>query len=294
MLVRILVLVEGLLLLQHNVPRANSFKLASDLAWGGAVQSRIRSSSLNEKTVTALTMARGGSSDRNRPWNFFRFLQQSSRFVSVLPPSKSVRPGGGNNINEGSPLPPGTVLWTAGDPTTGGANIFTFAPLDDVVMGGASSSTFDGATGKWRGTVTDANNGGFVGIRSTPYGGRIDLSRCKGIEWTLAGTAEDVRLKVVLRDSDEFNGVGWTSSKDTTKSPPAGARRLKSFVTLKIPFRGQVPCRFAKIVSDAPPFNTSNIKAFQLVYSKFEYDGALNPKFRTGDFEFQLQEIRTY
>jgi hypothetical protein len=175
-------------------------------------------------------------------------------------------------------------------------NIFTFAPLDDVVMGGVSSSTFDGVRGIWRGTVTDANNGGFVGIRSTPLNNNninvIDLSQCKGIEWTLAGTDTDMRLKVVLRDSTDFNGVGWTSSKDTTKSPSNS--RLQSVVTLKVPFQGQVPCRFAKVMSNAPPFDPSNVKALQLVYSKFEYDGALNPKFQTGEFEIQIQEIRTY
>lgn len=288
------------MLLQH-LPNAASFLIAHEPSTashhdGSSSRSSSRPFPMTATAVVGpFSMARGGGgggeSDQRRPWDFFRFLQQSSRFVTVLP-SPSATFGA---INGGRPVPPGTLLWTAGgggDAGTGTTNVFTFSPLDDVVMGGASSSSFDGATGKWRGTVTDANNGGFVGIRSTPYADRIDLSRCKGVEWTLAGTDDDMRLKVVLRDSSEFNGVGWTSSRDTTKGPSGG--RLKSFVTFRIPFREQVPCRFAKVMSDAPPFDPSNVKAFQLVYSKFEYDGALNPKFRTGDFEIQMKEIRTY
>ena len=58
----------------------------------------------------------------------------------------------------------GETLWTP----SSSENFFRFSPLDDVVMGGASSSTIDNNTGIWKGTVTDANNGGFVGVRSVP------------------------------------------------------------------------------------------------------------------------------
>jgi len=169
-------------------------------------------------------------------------------------------------------------------------------------MGGASFSNFDRATGKWTGTVTDANNGGFAGVRSTPLVD-YDLSACGGIEWTLAtGTERDTRLKIVLRDSADFNGIGWTTSRDTAVSP-SKLSSTKSLTTLKIPFDGNVdgdqsqslvPSRFAKILTDAPPFASSNVKAFQLTYSKFEYDGGFNPKFYLGDFSIQLLEIRTY
>lgn len=236
-------------------------------------------------TITGLNMASDGSSNERQPWNPFRFLQQSSQFVSVLP----TRPAStSKSTDRQGKIRPGTVLWKAGDSST---NDFEFAPLDDVVMGGVSSSNFDKATGKWKGKVTDANNGGFVGIRSTPFVD-YDLSDCKGIEWTLAGTEQDMRLKVVLRDSTEFNGIGWTTSKDTTKSPLTSS--FKALVSLKIPFNQQVPTRFAKIVPNQPPFNTASVKAFQLTYSKFEYDGDLNPKFQVGDFGIQLLEIRTF
>eukprot|EP00536_Pseudo-nitzschia_multiseries_P012210 jgi/Psemu1/298051/fgenesh1_pm.452_\ len=229
--------------------------------------------------------------NQRQPWDILRFVRQSSRFVSPFPGTRTKT---SRVADRRGTIAPGTVLWKAGDEEK---NDFEFAPLDDVVMGGASSSNFDRATGKWKGTVTDANNGGFTGIRSTPLVD-YDLSACKGIKWVLAETERDMRLKVVVRDSADFNGIGWTTSRDTTKAPSVSPG-MKSLVALKIPFDGNqnqalVPSRFAKILTDAPAFASSNVKAFQLTYSKFEYDGGLNPKFYVGDFSIQLLEIVTY
>lgn len=204
------------------------------------------------------------SDQERRPWEFFRFVQQSSRFIDILP-RKTVK----------RTIQPGDELWKPVDMQKD----FDFAPLDDVVMGGASSSTFDGATGKWRGEVTDANSGGFIGIRSTPVVD-LDMSNCQGIEIRLKSDKK-LRLKVVLRDSTEFNGIGWTSSKEISGR------------SLRIPFKTQAPTMFAKTV-DSDPFESENVRSIQLVYSKFEYDGALNPTFATGAFDVQLEEVRAY
>ena len=248
----------------------------------------------SSSSYTILFSDNNSSSEKNqrrRPWDVIRFVRQSSRFVNPFPGS-----GTKPSVSEDrrGKLSPGTLLWKAGQ-----KNDFEFAPLDDVVMGGASVSNFDRATGKWTGTVTDANNGGFAGVRSTPLVD-FDLSGCGGIEWTLAGTERDTRLKIVLRDSADFNGIGWTTSRDTAGSL-SRLSSTKPLTTLKIPFDGNgngnqslVPSRFAKILTDAPPFASSNVKAFQLTYSKFEYDGGLNPKFYLGDFSIQLLEIRAY
>jgi len=221
---------------------------------------------------------------QRKPWDILRFLRQSSRFVE-FPMSSSRKP---SSINDG-PITPGTVLWEAGDNKQ-----FSFGPLDDVVMGGASASTFDQTTGKWRGVVTDANNGGFVGIRSTPTV-EYDLSPCKGIEWTLRvikpkTTLNNLRLKVVVRDSTEFNGITWASSQDVSSASSSSS----TSTTIKIPFSKQIPTRFAKTVPQTEPFNQSQVKSFQLVYSKFEYDGKMNPNFVMGDFEFQLVQLKTF
>jgi len=216
-----------------------------------------------------ITPTSGFAAER-RPWEALRFLQQSSKFVSL--------PFLGGTAEEKS-VRAGETLWTAGD----ASNSFTMAPLDDVVMGGASASTFDSNTGTWSGTVTDANNGGFIGIRSTP-GFQWDCTSCKGLEWKLklGGEAKGVkRFKFVLRDSSEFNGITWTTSVD-----------LKPGMnTVKMPFDKQVPALFARTVPDQT-FQKDNVVAVQVSFSKFEYDGDMNPKFSLGDIKLQLLELR--
>lgn len=173
---------------------------------------------------------------------------------------------------------PGETLWSP----SSSDNIFSFAPLDDVVMGGASSSTVDNNTGMWTGTVTDANNGGFVGIRSTPLrnGMSLDMSGCKGVELRLRkGSGQ--RFKFVVRDSTEFNGICWTTEFDAGSS------------SVRIPFSKQVPTVFAKTVPGST-FDDENVVGFQLAYSKFGFDGQLNKKFQLGDFALQILELRSY
>jgi hypothetical protein len=152
-------------------------------------------------------------------------------------------------------------------------------------MGGASASTFDTSSGIWSGTVTDANSGGFIGLRSSPSLA-WNMRTCKGLEWKvkLNSPVKQVRrFKFVLRDSTDFNGITWTTSVD-----------LKPGVnTVRIDFAKQVPALFARTVT-CKTFQKETVAGVQIAYSKFEYDGALNPKFTLGNIELQLLELRAY
>ncbi|KAL7471404.1 hypothetical protein ACHAXS_011704 [Conticribra weissflogii] len=199
----------------------------------------------------------------------------------------------------------GETIWSPSS-TSSTKSIFQFAPLDDVVMGGASSSTIDNNTGMWTGTVTDANNGGFVGIRSTPFsnGLSLDMSDCKGVELRLR-LGNGKRFKFVVRDSTEFNGVCWTTSFDATVNGGVGNGLTKLFdgsrkidngddfksITVRVPFEKQIPTIFAKTVP-GKVFDVKNVVGFQLAYSKFEYDGKLNENFELGEFSLQLLELK--
>jgi outer membrane lipoprotein SlyB len=221
----------------------------------------------------------------SRPWEVFRFLKQSSQFVNI--------PFVPQRVKDQRTVRPGDVLWRAG--SRDNKNVFTMGPLDDVVMGGASSSTFDGATGTWSGSVTDANNGGFIGIRSTP-GFKWDMSNCKGLEWKVrliepsSSSQSQRRFKFVVRDSAEFNGITWTTSKDLNSSSSLSSGGVN---TVRIDFDKQIPALFARTVPDQT-FKKNNVVAVQIAYSKFEYDGKLNPKFSLGDVRLQLLELRAY
>ena len=151
-------------------------------------------------------------------------------------------------------------------------------------MGGASSSVVDNNTGTWTGTVTDANNGGFVGLRSTPFAGgaSLDMRGCRGVELRLR-KGGGRRFKFVARDSAEFNGICWATEFD------AGGARVR------IPFDGQKPTLFGNTATSGKDFDVSNVSGFQLVYSKFQYDGELNKKFQLGEFVFlQILELKSY
>jgi hypothetical protein len=220
------------------------------------------------------------ASDR-QPWDALRFVRQSSRFVSVPFAKKDVRV-----------VQPGEVLWTPSS-----RNTFTMAPLDDVVMGGVSSSSFDSDTGLWKGKVTDANNGGFIGIRSTPSF-EWNMDSCKGIQIKVKSNSEKTqRFKVIVRDSTDFNGVCWTTSVDVGGTNGVmklfAPKESAGVTTLKIPFQKQVPTIFARTVPDQT-FSTDNVVGLQLTYSKFEYDGDLNPNFFLGDMDLQILEISAY
>jgi hypothetical protein len=224
----------------------------------------------NVQKQTTLESTKGDNSNDRKPWEIFRFLQQSSKFVTL--PFLAGK-------TQLKVIQPGAVLWSASERK----HAFTMAPLDDVVMGGASSSTFDGNTGIWTGTVTDANNGGFIGIRSTPSF-LWNMNSCKGLEYKLKTSSSTTKsFKFAVRDSTEFNGIVWATSVDVKPG----------LSTVKVPFDKQVPTLFAKIVPDQT-FRKDNVVGIQLTFSKFAYDGGLNPKFSLGGVNLQIIEIRAY
>ena len=204
-----------------------------------------------------------------KTWNPFRFVQQSSKFVN--PPW--ARPSAPTVIRAGD------ILWQPG------SSSFQFAPLDDVVMGGVSSSSFENRQGVWKGQVTDENNGGFIGIRSTPSI-KYDMGNCKGIQVKvkLLSGSKDKRFKLVTRDSTDFNGITWATSLDVKPGRET---------TWKVPFDKQKATLFANTVPNQT-FDKSQVAGFQIAFSKFEYEGNLNPKFEVGDIELQVLEIRSY
>ncbi|KAJ8605874.1 hypothetical protein CTAYLR_000571 [Chrysophaeum taylorii] len=150
-----------------------------------------------------------------------------------------------------------------------------WGPLDDVVMGGSSSSTIQ--DGRWRGTVIE-KNGGFVGVRCRPMRPPIDASQYTGLRVRMSG--DNLRLKFVVRDDEDWNGVAWTWIFDTAEE-------------VLLPFKDAVPTRFARTVQ-TKPLDTSKLTVLQLALSKFEFDGKLNPKFKEGPFALDLISIELY
>ncbi|KAK9268198.1 hypothetical protein L1049_010641 [Liquidambar formosana] len=164
--------------------------------------------------------------------------------------------------------------------------------LDDVVMGGVSESMFQvdptggengGPTGLFKGVVSTANNGGFTSVRTRNFSVPEDLFAYDGLELRLKGDGR--RYKLIIRTSPDWDTVGYTASFDTVRD---------QWQSIRLPFSSLRPIFRARTVFDAPPFNPSKIISMQLMFSKFEYDGKLNPTFVEGAFQLPVSSIRAY
>ncbi len=156
--------------------------------------------------------------------------------------------------------------------------------VDDVVMGGVSQSnisiTDSGAI--FSGIVSTANSGGFASVRTRNFEPPLNLSQYAGIELRIKGDGQ--RYKFLLRTESKWDGVGFSSSIDT---------EAERSITIRIPFSQFIAGFRSKSIAGAS-LNSAQIYAFQLMLSKFEYDGDLNPKFKTGNFQMQIESINAY
>ncbi|NEN96096.1 MAG: NAD(P)H-binding protein [Moorea sp. SIO3I7] len=161
----------------------------------------------------------------------------------------------------------------------------TWGAVDDVVMGGVSESSIrliDKAA-LFTGNVSTANSGGFVSVRTRNLPTPLNLAEYEGLELRVKGDGQ--RYKFILRNESKWDGIAYCYSFDTQKD---------QWMNVSIPFADLIPVFRAKTLKDAAPFNPSRICAIQLMLSKFEYDGALNPKFAPGSFVLQLETIKAY
>ena len=90
---------------------------------------------------------------------------------------------------------------------------------------------------------------------------------------------------MIVRNEAKWDGIGYCYSFDTV---------YNIWITVTVPFDELIPVFRAKTVKDGSKFDGSSIFSFQLMLSKFEYDGALNPKFTPGIFQLELESVKAY
>jgi uncharacterized protein YbjT (DUF2867 family) len=152
-------------------------------------------------------------------------------------------------------------------------------------MGGVSESSLrliENAA-LFTGNVSTANSGGFVSVRTRNFNPPLNLAAYQGIELRVKGDGQ--RYKFILRCEAKWDGISYCYSFDTEKDRS---------IDVRIPFEALIPVFRAKTLQNAPPFDSSQVYALQLMLSKFEYDGALNPHFRPGGFALQVETIKAY
>ncbi|MEA5583257.1 CIA30 family protein [Nodularia harveyana UHCC-0300] len=157
--------------------------------------------------------------------------------------------------------------------------------VDDVVMGGVSASNLQLLENSvvFAGNVSTANSGGFASIRTKNLEPAVNLSGYEGVEIRVKGDGQ--RYKLFLRTETKWDGVGYSYSFDTIDN---------TWINLRVPFQDLVPVFRAKVVRDSAPIDAGQVASFQLMLSKFEYDGALNPQFSPGNFALEIESIKAY
>ncbi|MEN9218151.1 MAG: CIA30 family protein [Gloeomargarita sp. DG_2_bins_126] len=208
-------------------------------------------------------------------------LWQTVTYFEAVPLVSCIQRTLGWNPPPATVMPQGELLFDLTQP----AGVNLWGALDDVVMGGRSRSGLraDAAGARFEGLVTTENNGGFASIRTRNLEPPLDLSGATGLALRVRGDGK--RYKLLLRDSHHWDSLAYGAQFDTQ---PA------TWITVKIPFADFVPVFRAKTVPDAPPLDRKQIVSFQLMLSKFAYDGQLNPTFQPGDFRLQIATISTY
>ena len=161
-----------------------------------------------------------------------------------------------------------------------------FGCLDDGVMGGVSVSELvaetipvgtpatpsaPAAVALFRGTVSAANSGGFASVRNRNFEPPKDCSAATGIAVRCFGDGQ--RYKLFLRTDAGWDAIAYGVSFDTV----AG-----QWSTIRLPFASFRAIFRARTIRDAAPLDAKSIRSVQIMLSKFEYDGELNPNFRCG------------
>lgn len=230
---------------------------------------------------TRVQPVEGDTSDRQKYYQGIKFYQPE-----VVETPQTVEYEGIQNLialTQSMPARTNQTLFDFSGPSAAVQEIW--GAIDDVVMGGVSSSKIklEGVCAVFTGVVSTENNGGFASVRTRNFDPPPDLSAYEGVELQIRGDGK--RYKFIIRDSDRWDGIGYSYSFDTQPD---------QWITVKIPFTDLIPVFRAKTVEDAQGLNTKQIYSMQLMLSKFEYDGGLNPSFEPGEFRLEVASINAY
>ncbi|WP_421658509.1 CIA30 family protein [Leptothermofonsia sp. ETS-13] len=218
----------------------------------------------------------------NQTWDVGRFLQTLSYFETIPVVSWLQKIIFGSTPPP-HPQPQAGILFDFSQPAN--ASNQTWGALDDVVMGGVSASSFQfqGEAALFTGNVSTANSGGFASVRSRNFEPPLNLAAYTGLELQVKGDGQ--RYKFLIRDEDSWDSMAYSQSFDTVAD---------EWITVRVPFSEMIPVFRAKTVNPSRPLSTSQIHSLQFMLSKFEYDGALNPHFKSGEFRLLIKAIGVY
>ncbi len=222
------------------------------------------------------------SETRRSSWSLERFVQTLAYF-EVLPIISCLQKMFSGPTPPPSPPATESMVFDFRQPLPSLAQ--TWGALDDIVMGGVSTSSLQqqGGMALFKGVVSTQNSGGFASVRTRDFQPPLNFAGRTGIELYIQGDGQ--RYKFLVRDESRWDSVAYAISFDTVPG---------QWMTVQLPFAEMVPVQRAKTVSDGRSLKLERIYSLQLMLSKFEYDGVLNPHFAPGDFQLAVQTIAVY
>ncbi len=145
--------------------------------------------------------------------------------------------------------------------------------IDDVVMGGRSSSWMEVDRGKarFRGRLSLENNGGFASVRSDLL--TESLAGAEGLALRLRGDGRTYQLR--LRTDGAFDGPSYQMEIE----PPKGV-----WTVLEIPFAAFRPTLRGRELTGVPPVASAEIRTI----------GILIADKQEGAFELEVDWIRAF
>ncbi|KAI0561623.1 Complex I intermediate-associated protein 30 mitochondrial [Gracilaria domingensis] len=160
-----------------------------------------------------------------------------------------------------------------------------WGPLDDVVMGGVSESNLSVRDSQliFSGFVSTDNRGGFTSARTVTFDTPMDLSAYNGIDLRVKGDGQSYKL--IIRCDQNWDGVSHCYTFPTVNGV---------WEEVRVPFSEFRTVFRAKTLKKGQPLNPKRIFAFQIMLSKFEYDGNLNDNFNPGRFQLCIGAISAY
>eukprot|EP00198_Chlamydomonas_reinhardtii_P011582 XP_001700919.1 protein with predicted nucleoside-diphosphate-sugar epimerase activity [Chlamydomonas reinhardtii] len=267
---------------------------------------------------------KGVAAGGRQPWDFFRFVKTVAYFNELPSPDKLLQ----GLVKQLSPQGAGDSVVPVELPQASSSGAVE-VPITGIVMvtgatGGVGRRVVARllAAGKHvRALVRDLEKArGMLSDLPVAPGGKLELAAAdvtqrqtllpemfEGVRAVVCCTA----VKVVPKEGDTvdrskyYQGIKFYDPEIQGDTPEAveyvGMENLLDAVadslgTIRLPFADFFPVFRAKRLSGptATPLDPSAISSIQIMLSKFEYDGDLNPAFRRGPFRLPFTSIAAY
>jgi len=194
-----------------------------------------------------------------------------------------------------SSLPTSLLLFDLSSPSMPASS--PFERIDDVIMGGVSSSRFERNSGGDHWTFSGIlrnDGGGFCGWRTKAFETPLDATGFEGVYLKIRFTSDDEpdrrTYKLTVRD-DQTRGE--YVRQGMFKVPRSDG---SSFSTIKVPFSTLVAVRGPVINPNAPDFKKDTVFQIGMVISKFKIAASMETidDFRDGTFAMDISEVGFY